>query len=95
LATCRRASQKLGEKNMSKMLAAVLLATSMLAGAIVAHSMGGGSGGGGGAGAGAGGGAGGGNWQTGATPTNNDGASTTPTGFTAPVTHARKKKPGQ
>jgi hypothetical protein len=80
---------------MLKMLAAVLLATSMLAGATVAHSMGGGSGGGGGGGAGAGGGAGGGNWQSGATPTTNDGASTTPTGFTAPVTHARKKMPGQ
>lgn len=80
---------------MLKMLAAILLATSMLAGATVAHSMGGGSGGGGGggAGAGAGGGAGGGNWQTGATP--NDGTSTTPTGFTAPVTHTRKKTPGQ
>jgi hypothetical protein len=55
-------------KNMLKMLAAVLLATSMLAGTTIAHSMGGGSGGGGGGGAGAGGGAGGGNWQTGLRP---------------------------
>jgi hypothetical protein len=80
---------------MLKMLAAVLLATSMLAATTIAYSMGGGSGGGGGGGAGAGGGAGGGNWQTGATPTTNDGASATPTGFTAPVTHTRKKTPGQ
>jgi hypothetical protein len=82
---------------MLKMLAAVLLATSMLAGATVAHSMGGGSGGGGGggAGAGAGGGAGGGNWQSGATPTTNGGAAATPSDFTAPVTHTRKKTPGQ
>jgi|HubBroStandDraft_4_1064222.scaffolds.fasta_scaffold412677_1 hypothetical protein len=82
---------------MLKMLAAVLLATSMLAGTTIAHSMGGGSGGGGGggAGAGAGGGAGGGNWQTGATPTTNDGASAAPGGFTAPVTRTRKKMPSQ
>jgi len=82
---------------MSKMLAAVLLATSMLAGTTIAHSMGGGSGGGGGggAGAGAGGGAGGGNWQTGATPTTNDGVSAAPGSFSTPVTHSRKKMPSQ
>ena len=48
-----RQSETRREK-MSKMLAAVLVATSMLAGTTIAHSMGGGSGGGGGGGAGAG-----------------------------------------